>query len=828
MYLERLLQINMATLAALGALLLGMGQRSVGPPLLVMFAAALSVWLTDVTGKFRIGRWTANILMLVGAFVSLRDVYPPRTETQTIGLSWFLIYLQIILLFQEKDQWKFWLLIMLSLLEVVVATLFSQGAGFGVLLVIYMLLGFFAMTLLMLYRQWELFRSGKSMSGGADGLWLAIGALFKRPSRLAVESSGNSAALRTAPASRWPLLGERPEFTSLPGGANNAGIGRDLAKRLGRMGLLTMGLTFIMFFALPRVGQVTSWRNPTVPSPQTQSLVGFTDTVKLGELGSIVESRETVLKIQFFEGRNSTTPMQLNGSVYLQGAYLMTYKNGQWAGSVIASTNPAGTTLLLRERWLPWNDIVRQKVKMEGLDRGELFYVAPYLAIDKDFTEIQLDPGSQRLLRPEHQRSREFSYTLATTAIVKGTQLPLMPAGRDDNPNILWELPKEDLSGLIKQAAAWIKESGITADDRIGRARWLCNKLASGEFRYSLGGVERNPKIDPIEDFVTEHRQGHCEYFATALTLMLRSQGIPARMVSGFMLDGTDWNSAGGYYQVRQLHAHTWVEVLLRSSQLPDNLKHATGYWSGANIERSWNYGGWMRLDPTPAGSTSQRETWLTPLRDGYEWMEGAWSRYVVEFDSKTQQDSIYHPIVAVAREFWKIVVGLSLWQIFDSANSALYLDHLSREVRWTLLGIVAVMALAGVAGIGWWLFRIARRIRARWTGRQQRRRGHRRANIAFYRRFESLMARHGLVRAPAQTQREFAAAVGDHLASLTGENRLASLPAVVADAFYWVHFGHAPLDNLQTQAVEQALVEIAGIRKNKASRKPRPSGAGA
>ena len=58
MYLERLLQINMATLAALGALLLGMGQRSEFPPLLVALAAVLSVWLTDVTGRFHItGKW---------------------------------------------------------------------------------------------------------------------------------------------------------------------------------------------------------------------------------------------------------------------------------------------------------------------------------------------------------------------------------------------------------------------------------------------------------------------------------------------------------------------------------------------------------------------------------------------------------------------------------------------------------------------------------------------------------------------------------------------------------------------------------------------------
>ena len=91
---------------------------------------------------------------------------------QAIGLSWFLIYLQIILLFQEKDQWKYWLLVMISLLQVVVATLFSQGIWFGVLLAIYMLLGFSAMTLLMLYRQWEHFREGDgggSRSDAGDG-----------------------------------------------------------------------------------------------------------------------------------------------------------------------------------------------------------------------------------------------------------------------------------------------------------------------------------------------------------------------------------------------------------------------------------------------------------------------------------------------------------------------------------------------------------------------------------------------------------------------------------------------------------------------------------
>ena len=129
---------------------------------------------------------------------------------------------------------------------------------------------------------------------------------------------------------------------------------------------------------------------------------------------------------------------------------------------------------------------------------------------------------------------------------------------------------------------------------------------------------------------------------------------------------------------------------------------------------------------------------------------------------------------------------------------------------------------------VGVLMVRIGRRLWARSNGNRARRRGRRGVEIAFYRRFESLMARQGLVRAPAQTQHEFAAAAGMRLASQTGESRLAALPAVVADAFYRVRFGRTPLDNLQTQAVEQALVEIAAIRKNTASGNPRPPGAGA
>ena len=325
MYLERLLQINMATLAALGALLLGMGERSEGPPLLVALAAATSVWLTDIRGWFRLGRRVADVLMLLAAVLSLGQAFPITNELQALDLAWFLVYLQVILLFRAKDEQTYWLLVMLSLLQVVVATLFNQGIWFGMLLAVYMLLGFSAMTLLLLYRQWHRHRRG------AEG-----------------------------------------DFVCLPGGESHAGLGRELFGRLGRMALHTLILAMTLFFVVPRLGQ-TTWCG-AVGNPRP--LVGYSDTVKLGELGEIVENGDEVMRVRFFD-REHDNPRPIRGDIYLQGAILMTYDKGHWQAG-LPSWNMR-TELLERPDQLPRSDLVWQEITVEGLDHNELFFVAPFV-----------------------------------------------------------------------------------------------------------------------------------------------------------------------------------------------------------------------------------------------------------------------------------------------------------------------------------------------------------------------------------------------------------------------------------------------------------------
>ncbi|MCD4727914.1 MAG: DUF4129 domain-containing protein, partial [Pirellulales bacterium] len=146
----------------------------------------------------------------------------------------------------------------------------------------------------------------------------------------------------------------------------------------------------------------------------------------------------------------------------------------------------------------------------------------------------------------------------------------------------------------------------------------------------------------------------------------------------------------------------------------------------------------------------------------------------------------------------------------------ALYLDNLGREVRWVLLGLLGLTMAAVLAGGGWILWRLVQRLHTAWTGNNAARAHRRRVKIESYRRFETLMARRGIVRAPGQTQREFAATAGVELAAIAGEKRLEPLPAVVVEAFYRIRFGRRPLDNSQTQAVEHALAQLTTIRRVK------------
>jgi hypothetical protein len=287
---------------------------------------------------------------------------------------------------------------------------------------------------------------------------------------------------------------------------------------------------------------------------------------------------------------------------------------------------------------------------------------------------------------------------------------------------------------------------------------------------------------------------------------MLRSRGIPSRVVLGFRTD--EWNDVGKFYQVRQLHAHAWVEAYVPPGELPAGLRE------GEDRGR-WLFGGWLRLDPTPAAdigtAAADRSAWGQWQRRLHG-MQSAWDDYVMEMDRQRQREAVFRPLLRAVRAAVRRLVDPQWWEGL-AARIAGWL----RLAAWPslggwLLGVVLplVLGLLLFAAGAWGLARLLGRAWRWLAARAALRAGRARSRVGFYRRFESLMARQGLVRAAGQTPREFAQTAGTRLADRSGRDELAAMPLAVAEALYHVRFGGYPLDNAQTQAVEHALAELA------------------
>ena len=118
---------------------------------------------------------------------------------------------------------------------------------------------------------------------------------------------------------------------------------------------------------------------------------------------------------------------------------------------------------------------------------------------------------------------------------------------------------KTRLKAIAEPIVANIDPDGRRRNHRSRpRARSLSPRFRS-VYLHLADGCRSTHKLDPVEDFLVNRKSGHCEYFASALALLLRSVDIRSRIVNGFK--GGDWNDLTETLNVRQKHAHSWVEA---------------------------------------------------------------------------------------------------------------------------------------------------------------------------------------------------------------------------------------------------------------------------
>lgn len=797
MTLLRFLQLTSALLTLLACGVVALGEPAQPQvPLAAALTALAALVVTDLGGWLRLPRHAANLMAVAAVVFSLAGFLDKSSDDQLVTIAHMLCYLQIILSLQAKTRRIYWQLLVLGVLQVVVAAALDLGPQFAVLLLLYAPLALAMLVGLCLDQ--------------AAAVAAAPAAQVPAAPRPTPESSlGPALALLLAPPRVLPIPEGPPEAWPLPP--------RVVLRQAGLLAAATLPLAVVFFYVTPRFSD-----NPWMGSQFGQGgWSGFQPEVRLAERGQVHLSQQTVMRVALWN-RSDRRPVTMVEDPYFQGAVLVDYVYDRQGGRWLPAPTPRvrggrgeGPPLALTASSLVVQDLV-----LEPSISHRVLAIMPALPISSGSSDIgSLAPG----LRLEPAGSlipRQYRLSLATPAIRSGQQLRAVP-----NPNRLQTdydvyrhevelydalvIDRQRFPRLIEKAAAILAQQNLTGAPALQRALALERHFhAPGEYRYSLNlNVPRQPQLDPIEDFVANHRTGHCEYFASALTLMLRSQNIPARLVVGYK--GGNYNAVGRYYVVQQRHAHAWVEAWLPPEEVPP--LEVAGVPSDG--------GAWYRLDPTPGRETfvaAREEGWSQPLLQAFDYCELLWRDYVLGLSRRQQEEMVFEPLTAQT-------TMLPSW--VESRSVQRWLRRWGQRLGWEFslggppreggrrafegaLALVVTTGLLLVLGS----VQVARLVWQRWADWRSRP-GASRSPVsrapAFYRRLERLLARRALVRHSGQTPRELAEAAQQLLEDSPEGRSLAAVPPWIVACYYQVRFGAARLDNSQGEAIEQALSDL-------------------
>ncbi len=429
----------------------------------------------------------------------------------------------------------------------------------------------------------------------------------------------------------------------------------------------TLGLAMLVFigsigffFVFPRVGIgffMQQDRGGVAAS-------GFGDTVELGGHGTIREDRTVVMRVRFPETNLDQS------ATYFRGLSLDHYTGRRWIdeddrqANVVRDQDGNGYLINAREgsSWAAAiEDTLMADIYLEPIQSDVIFAPGRFVAfgLPDDITDLP-DSWFDRLVRADQSGEVRLSQRSAqgvayrVYADVSRPPEDLLRNGlysmgerfvRDDAIAAYERLIEErgeetrdpafsdgfyrslranhaDYEPLVEnylqltedQISPRMQELVDQLDARTSNnyefARDLQTYLRDMEYTTDLPAPS-SATANVLDEFLFEWGRGHCEYFATAMVILMRAQGIPARIVNGFV--GADYNDVGEYYAVRQANAHSWVEV------------HFPG-------------GGWVQFDPTPGGmpeiNTSgalwRMQMWVDNLRL-------TWFRWVIEYDLEKQ-----------------------------------------------------------------------------------------------------------------------------------------------------------------------------------------------
>ena len=485
----------------------------------------------------------------------------------------------------------------------------------------------------------------------------------------------------------------------------------------------------VLFFVLPRLstGYLSAY------APHNDLVSGFSDNVQLGQIGEIKRSDTIVMHVQI-EG-DTTGAYDLKW----RGVALDTFDGKSWRNTQDAYILQPATDNSFDLRGLtrvPTRQphIIRYRVLMEPIGTN-VFFLAPvalqlagsYKAISINESSAVFNAYSERAIT-DYRAISDVSQPPAGSVRIASGEVPIQADRYLQLPNV---------NPQVMQLASQVTASAPTSFDK---ATALEHFLLTN-YGYSLqqpahparsrrDAAHPNAWDDPLAYFLFERKQGHCEYFASAMAVMLRTIGIPSRVVNGFR--GGEFNPVTGSYIIRARDAHSWVEA----------------YFPGQ---------GWISFDPTPpdpkaaTGAWDRAQLYVDALRE-------FWREWIVNYDFG-HQATLAASTTAQGRQLYRRAtewIQLRYAQLLAWARGA--------QTRATAdpkgSGILAVSVVAFVM-----LLinspRLVRTLRMRRLARTPERAPQAAATL-WYSRMSRSLERYGYRRSPSQTPSEFVHIIND------------------------------------------------------------------
>lgn len=500
--------------------------------------------------------------------------------------------------------------------------------------------------------------------------------------------------------------------------------------RIFSYAISTMGIALVasivlasvgIFFVMPRM---SSGGYLSKLAQQNDLVSGFSDSVSLGEIGRIQQSSQIVAHVRIGNG-------QKGAGVLLRGNTLSEFDGRNWlnpphqtktlpsiGGSFDLRTNPSMRLAVSRRP-----QYINYRVILEPIGTNVIFTIPSPIVVLGPFHELAED-HAQVVLNTD----RDHPTTMyAGTSDLSQPTLQEFDASAGPYPdevrNRYLQLP-DDVDARVPQLA-----QEITAHARTPIEKAAAIQAYLSKFQYTLQ-LPSQRQQDPLANFLFVRKAGHCEYFASAMAVLLREVGIPTRVVTGFR--GGEWNDLTGNFIIRAKDAHSWVEV----------------YFSGV---------GWYGFDPTPQGGPQVVTTW-TRLQLYLDAAQEFWREWIVNYDFAHQQHltnaavnkgiSLFERTKRWVRRTYATLIRRA------RATHELLVNSPRAYVTSVVFLISGIILLCNVP-------RVARAIRMQHIARNPGKEPQGAASI-WYRKMTNALARRGHRKLPNQTPEEFVAKIND------------------------------------------------------------------